>query len=75
MIIIKRHDGHTLNMSAACSTGPNSRGMIVEMPGNEFYIVPGYNSGQFIEDVRKEEVLRGYSQLVVIEREWEGWPR
>ncbi len=70
MIIIQRQDNHTLNISAACSTCPNSRGLIVEMPGNEFYIIPDYNIEQFTMDVLQ---LRSVN-LIVIHREWHSWP-
>ena len=77
MIIIKRQDGYTLNISVCRSTSQTRQGLVVEMGPDEYFLIPGYDIDQFADDSRlRVESPGSYQDLVkIINREWRGWPQ
>lgn len=72
MILVRREDDITLNLDAALGTTPNPQGLLVEMPGengSEYYIIKDYSLDQLIEDTKGR-----WGHLLVIHREFRGWP-
>lgn len=68
MILIKRDDGYCLNISAAKTLTTIRKGLVVEMEGVEYYLIPGYSLEKFIKDTE------WYSGgVITIPLHWEGW--
>ena len=76
MIVLRRQDGYTLNVSACRSTSQTKQGLVVEMGKDEYFLVPNYSIEQLAREARRRVESPGAFryEVIIIEREWRGWP-
>lgn len=70
MIIVKRSDGTSLVLDSAISMRNVPAGVVVEYPSGEFFLIEDWS----IADIEKYATTQ-YRNLVVLLREWRGWPQ
>ena len=68
MILLKRDDGYCLNLTAAKTLTEIRAGLLVEMSGTEYYIVPGYCLDHLAKDTGDHQ-----GGVMTIPLHWQGW--